>query len=319
MAVYTEVSDSALAAFLADYDVGDLLAKTPIVEGVENTNYKINAGSGPYILTLFEKRVREEDLPFFMAMTSHLAGKGLKVAAPVADRNGAVVKFLAGRPAALIRFLPGEAVMTPAPAHARALGATLADLHAHVADFALTRDNPLSLSGWRRLAEACGRGADRCAPGLAAFIEEELDYLTACWPAALPGGVVHTDLFPDNVLFDGDEIAGVIDFYFSCTDFFAYDAAVCINAWCFDGDGVFLKENASALMKAYSEKRIFTAAEREAFSTLLRGAALRFLLTRAYDWLNQVEGAMVTVKDPLEYKAILEFHRSHYAPALYGF
>lgn len=319
MAVYTEVADEALKTFLADYDAGALIAKTPIIEGVENTNYKIETEAGPFILTLFEKRVAKEDLPFFMALTSHLAAKGMKVAAPVPDKNSIVVKSLAGRPAALIRFLSGKAVMTPAPAHARAMGAVLGGLHTHVTDFKGVRENPLSLAGWRRLAADCGAGADRCMPGLAADIADEIDFLAAHWPKGLPGGVVHTDLFPDNVLFDGGDIAGVIDFYFSCTDFFAYDLAVCVNSWCFSAGGAFKADNAKALMTAYSETRALTVAERDAFPVLLRGAALRFLLTRAYDWINQVEGAMVKVKDPLEYKAILDFHRNSYAPALYGF
>lgn len=319
MAVYTEVSDKELSAFLALYGVGGLVRKTPIAEGVENTNYRIETDGGVYILTLFEKRTKAEDLPFFMELTAHLSGAGLPVAAPVARNDGALIGRLAGRPAALIEFLPGRPVMAPAGEHCAALGERLADLHDAVAGFAMSRQNPLSLEGWRALAAACGSDADRCAPGLAALIAEELDALDAAWPQSLPAGVAHTDLFPDNVLFHEGRIAGIIDFYFSCTDFFAYDLAVCVNAWCFGEDRTLIAANAENLMAAYLEKRNVSEAERRAFPTLLRGAALRFLLTRLYDWLNQVDGAIVTVKDPLEFRDILLFHRERYAPGHYGF
>ncbi len=319
MAVYTDVSDNEIAAFLTGYDVGGLIRKTPIAEGVENTNYKIETDAGPFILTLFEKRVDEADLPFFMALTMHLSGKGVPVAAPLADANGVIIKSLASRPAVLIRFLSGRPHMSPNANHCRALGGALANLHLNAEDFDQKRANPLAPAGWRALAKACRDQSDRCAGGLAKLIDDELAHITAHWPAALPSGVVHTDLFPDNVLFEGDEISGIIDFYFSCTDFFAYDLAVCVNAWCFDMDGGFLPENALALMSAYQERRKLDQREIDAFPILLRGAALRFLLTRLYDWLNQVEGAVVTVKDPLAFRAILNFHRGRYAPSLYGF
>ena len=319
MAVYTDVTDNEVAAFLAGYNVGGLIRKTPIAEGVENTNYKIETDAGRFILTLFEKRVNEADLPFFMALTKHLSGKGVPVAAPLADANGAIIKSLASRPAVLIQFLPGRPHMAPNADHCRALGGALAQLHLNVADFDQARANPLDPAGWRGLAKACGDQSDRRAAGLSALIDNELGHITAHWPTALPSGVVHTDLFPDNVLFEGDEISGIIDFYFSCTDFFAYDVASCVNAWCFDTDGGVIPENARALISAYHDRRKLEQREIDAFAILLRGAALRFLLTRLYDWLNQVEGAVVTVKDPLEFRAILNFHREQYAPSLYGF
>lgn len=319
MAVYTEISDADLASFLAAYDVGELHRKTPILEGVENSNYLLETAGGRYVLTLFERRVRAADLPFFMALMRHLAAKNMPVAAPLADAQGATVKTLSGKPAALIQFMPGAPQTAPVERHCAALGAILADWHLNVADFNLSRPNPLAVAGWRDVAGACRSRAAECAPGLAAFIDEELAFLCAEWPSALPAGVVHTDLFPDNVLFEGNNIAGLIDVYFSANDFFAYDLAVCVNAWCFDESRHFVAANAAALVSAYQRRRELAAAEIAAFPVLLRGAALRFLLTRLYDWLHQVEGAVVKVKDPLEYRDVIAFHRARHAPAAYGF
>ncbi len=318
MAVYTQVSDDELSIFLQSYDVGQLKQKTPIAEGIENTNYRIDTEKGRYILTLFEKRVDEKALPFFMALTTHLSSRGLPVAAPVKNSNGQSIARLAGRPAALIEFLNGGPHMTPGPADCQALGSILALLHQNVVEIAGAQPNPLSLSGWLTLANSCREGADRFKDGLAADIDAELKFLKSNWPTSLPSGIIHGDLFPDNVLFDGARISGVIDFYFSCTDFFAYDLAVCINAWCFNADHTFSEANAQALMRSYEAANPLNEGERAALPILLRGASLRFLLTRLYDWSNQVEGALVTVKDPSEYCDILAFHRDHFSPSLYG-
>lgn len=319
MAVYTKVSDSELAAFLKNYAAGAFVSKAPIAEGIENTNYRVSTDCGKFILTLFEKRMRQEDLPFFMTLMAHFAQLKLPVAAPMKNIAGEYIDRLAGKSAALIEFLPGRPAMTPEALHCAALGAMLAKLHDAAGGFSLQRRNPLSVDGWRKLASDCKTRADECAPGLAALIEEELAELSTCWPDGLPQGVVHTDLFPDNVLFEDHQITGVIDFYFAGSDYFAYDIAVCINAWCFDGQQNFVSENAQALMAGYLSARNLSQREKQAFPILLRGAALRFLLTRLYDWQNQIEGAIVTVKDPLDYRAIIKFHREHYAPALYGF
>ena len=317
MAVYTPVSDEALSVFLTDYEIGVAIGMSPISEGVENTNYKITTSCGDYILTLFEKRTREEDLPFFMALTTHLAKKGLPVAAPVNRRDGAFIGILCERPAVIIEFLSGRSIEQPTPINANAVGEMLAEMHHHVADFTMARDNPLSLAGFHSLAEACLPRADECAPGLHEFVQSELTFLDEAWPADLPGGVVHTDLFPDNVLFVNDTISGVIDFYFSATDSFAFDLAVTFNAWCFDKHAQFIDENARALADGYLRRRALTESESAAMPVLLRGAALRFLLTRLYDWLHRVDGALVTVKDPLPYRDILQFHRDNFSPALF--
>jgi len=318
MAVYTQVSDDELSTFLLNYDVGQLKQKTQIAEGIENTNYRVDTEKGRFILTLFEKRIDEETLPFFMALTTHLSSQGLPVAAPIENSDGQSIARLAGRPAALIEFLDGRPHMAPGLADCSALGSMLALLHKNVVEIAGARPNPLSLSGWLKLADSCRKDADRFKVGLAAEIDAELEFLKANWPTALPRGIIHGDLFPDNVLFDGSRISGVIDFYFSCTDFFAYDLAVCINAWCFNADHTFSETNAQALMKSYQFEKSLSEEERTALPILLRGSSLRFLLTRLYDWSNQVEGALVTVKDPSEYCDILAFHRNHFIPSLYG-
>jgi len=317
VAVYTEVTDSQLSAFLRNYNIGALVEKTPITEGVENTNYQIDTRRGRYILTLFEKRVDKDDLPFFMALKKHLAKKGAPVPAPVTRVDGQTISELNGRPAVIIEFMSGRPVMAPNAEACAAMGAALGRLHLSVSDFPLTRVNPLSIGGWKDLAAAC-RNADKIEPGLTAFIDAELAFIGSAWPHDLPGGVVHTDLFPDNILFEKGAVSGVIDFYFACNDFFSYDLATCINAWCFDQNGKFHPERSKALVSAYLAIRPLDSREITAMQTLLRGSALRFLLTRTYDCLNQNHGVLVTVKDPLVFRSTLAFHQSGAASAFYG-
>jgi homoserine kinase type II len=304
VAVYTHVSEGALRALLAEFEIGGLVDFAGIAEGVENTNYVVRTDSGKFILTLFERRVREADLPFFIALMEHLSAKGVAAPRPIRDREGKLLKSVCGRPAVLTSFLPGKMRAAPTVDECRAFGAVLAGLHRAVADFKMARDNALGLAGWKRLASLCGDDAERCAPGLGALIEDELAFLSAHWPRDLPCGVVHADLFIDNVFFDGADVSGVIDFYFACTDYFAFDLAICVNAWSSVG-GAWRNDNGEALLEGYARVRPLSGSERAALPVLRRGAALRFLLTRLYDWINQVEGALVTVKDPLEYRDIL--------------
>lgn len=318
MAVYTEVSDQELKRFLSRYDIGTPVRKTPIAEGVENTNYRIETDRDVFILTLFEKRTRAEDLPFFMDLAAHMAAKGLSIPAPVELSGGGVISTLCDRPAAIITFLNGRPVMAPGPEECAAFGAAVSGLHGAVADFPQSRENPLSLNGWRALADQCRARADDCAGGLGALIDGELAMLSETWPQDLPRGVIHADLFPDNIFFIDGKISGFIDFYFSCTDFFAYDLAIAVNAWCFDRKGGFVRDNAVNIMKAYQARRPLSDAEKKAFPILLRGAALRFLMTRLHDWLNQDPDALVTVKNPLEYRDIILFHQREYNPRDYG-
>ncbi|MEL7029540.1 MAG: homoserine kinase [Pseudomonadota bacterium] len=307
-----------MEAFLADYDHGAPTAFKGIAEGVENSNFFLQTDRGRFILTLYEKRVRTDELPFFLELMEHVNGKGIACPSPVPNRAGRALGELNGRPAVIITFLDGVALTQPKPLHCRSFGGATARLHDAVADFSQTRKNTLAVGGWRDLVEALGARVDDIAPGLADDLAQELDWVSAHWPAGLPTGVVHADLFPDNVFFLGDELSGFIDFYFACTDAFAYDLAICLNAWCFDARCNFVADNARALFEGYLERRALSPAERAALPTLARGAALRFLLTRAYDWLNRVEGALVVPKDPLEYLRKLHFHRTASGPETYG-
>jgi homoserine kinase type II len=310
MAVYTDINADELAAFLDRYDIGELLSYKGIAEGVENSNFLVHTERGNFILTLYEKRVAANDLPFFLALMEHLARRGLNCPLPVHHRNGEVLGTLAGRPAAMITFLDGLWIRRPGTRHCAAVGAALAKLHLAGADFPMQRANALSVEGWRRLvAQADGR-ADSVQQGLAKTIADEFAHLEKAWPRSLPQGVIHADLFPDNVFFLGDELSGLIDFYFACTDMLAYDLAVCLNAWCFEADHSYNVTKGRAMLQAYAQVRALSDAEREALPLLARGAALRFLLTRLVDWLAVPEGALVKPKDPLEYFRKLRFHQS---------
>ena len=318
MAVYTEVTDEELSAFIATYEIGTVLSFKGIAEGVENTNYVLHTGSGYYILTLYEKRVRENDLPFFLALMDHLAERGLPSPQPVHNRSGAALGRLAGRPAAIVTFLEGISVRRPTARHCHAAGAALAQLHEAGRDFPMARPNALSLSGWLPLFAAAEREADRIAPGLAARAGQELSFLSDAWPSGLPEGVIHADLFTDNVLFLDETVSGLIDFYFACTDALAYDLAICLNAWCFEPDGSFNLTKGRAMIAGYEKVRRLDPPEVEALPILCRGAALRFMLTRLVDWLNVPAGALVKPKDPLEYDRKLAFHRRIASATEYG-
>jgi homoserine kinase type II len=318
MAVYTDVSDSDLDVFLKAYDLGALTSFKGIAEGVENSNFLLRTEAGTFILTLYEKRVAAGDLPFFLGLMEHLASRGIRCPLPVKDRRGEALQTVAGRPAVLVSCLEGIWVRRPQTTHCAALGRALAQMHEAGRDFPLTRANALSLEGWASLVEMSRARADTVEAGLAAFVSAELAFLKSCWPADLPQGVIHADLFPDNVFFLKERLSGLIDFYFACNDLLAYDLAVCLNAWCFEADKSFNVTKGRALIQAYESVRPLGPAEREALPILARGAALRFLLTRLYDWLTVPDGALVTPKDPLEYVRKLRFHQRVETVADYG-
>lgn len=318
MAVYTEVSDEDLAAFAAMYDIGRVEAFKGIAEGVENSNYLVETERDRFILTLYEKRTKTEDLPFFLSLMEHLAAKGIACPTPIHGRDGQALRQLCGRPAAMVSFLKGMSARTIKPWHCQELGRALAEFHLAGLDFKASRANALSVSGWRPLFDASRPGADDVSGGLSQLIETELSRLEAEWPKDLPKGVIHADLFPDNVFFLGEALSGLIDFYFACTDFLAYDVAVCLNAWCFEKDLSFNATKARLLLSAYEKVRPLSAAEVSALPLLCRGSAMRFLLTRLYDWLHTPPGAFVTRKDPKEYLKKLRFHQSVRGPGDYG-
>jgi homoserine kinase type II len=309
MAVYTEVTDEALEAFLTEYDIGSIVAFRGIAEGVENSNYSLKTSQGDFILTLYEKRVDPADLPWFLGLMEHLARRKITCPQPVRARDGEALRALAGRHAAITTFLPGVWPRRVRVGHCGPLGGALAALHLAGADYQPKRVNALGSHGWRPLFDRCRARADEVQPNLTAELDAALSDILAQWPTQLPKGHVHADLFPDNVFFLDDHLSGLIDFYFAATDFLAYDVAVCLNAWCFEADFSFNVTKGRALLRAYETIRPLSAEERAALPVLCRGAAIRFLLTRLYDWVNTPDGAMVTRKDPMEYLRRLRFHR----------
>ncbi len=317
MAVYTDVSVEELTVFLKDYDVGEPRVFKGIAEGVENSNYYLETETGRFIFTLYEKRVRTDDLPFFLGLMFHLAERGIECPLPVRSRNGIFAGRLKDRDAALMTFLDGVSLRHPTAEHCFACGQVMAEMHEAGQDFPTDRANALSLEGWRKLAEDCSRDPDDFAD-LIPLLQAELAHLDEAWPSGLPSGVIHADLFPDNVLFVGTRLSGLIDFYFACNDALAYDLAVTLNAWCFDITNRFDRELSAALFAGYQSVRELDAAERAALPTLARGAALRFTLTRLYDWLNQSPGALVLPKDPRQFAARLKFHQTVRGVEAYG-
>ena len=318
MAVYTDVPDEELRAFIADYAIGEVVSCKGIAEGVENSNFLLRTDAGTYILTLYEKRVAPADLPFFIALMEHLAAHGIPCPTPVKAKDGVALRRLCGRPAALVSFLDGMWPRRVLPVHCAGVGRALAELHLAGAGFALRRPNNFSVASWRSLHEACRARAHEVRAGLAEELAGEVDALERSWPQGLPTGVIHADLFPDNIFFRHEAVSGIIDFYFACTDFLAYDLAICLNAWCFESDGSFNVTKARLMLASYRAARPLAPEEFAALPLLARGSALRFLLTRLYDWLNHPPGAFVRPKDPLEYLQKLRFHRSVAQSSAYG-
>ena len=318
MAVYTDVPAEDLTRFLSGYDIGELLSYKGIAEGVENSNFLVHTATGNFILTLYEKRVAEGDLPFFLGLMEHLAARGITCPQPVKNKKGGVLGKIAGRPAAIVTFLDGLWIRRPSPGHCAAVGDALARLHLAGGDFRPKRTNALSIESWRHLYDHAKARGDSVRQGLCAEIAKELDALEKSWPRDLPQGVIHADLFPDNVFFLGDKLSGLIDFYFACTDTLAYDVAICLNAWCFEVDHSYNVTKGRALLNGYGRVRALSARERGALPVLARGAAMRFLLTRLTDWFNVPPGALVRPKDPVEYFRKLRFHQQVKSVRDYG-
>ncbi len=318
MAVYTDITEDDLKDFLTQYDVGGLTSYKGIAEGVENSNFLLHTTRDPLILTLYEKRVERSDLPFFLGLMHHLAARGLSCPLPLPRRDGNLLGELSGRPAALISFLEGMWLRKPEARHCREVGRALAELHLAGGGFELRRPNALSLEGWKTLWQKSAKRADEVEVGLQDEITAELSFLENHWPRDLPAGVIHADLFQDNVFFLGDGLSGLIDFYFACNDMLAYDVAICLNAWCFEKDGSYNITKGRALLEGYNACRPLSVLERQALPVLCRGSALRFFLTRLYDWLTTPAGALVVKKDPLEYLRKLRFHRAIASSVEYG-
>ncbi len=319
LAVYTHIADGQLEDFLARYDVGELVSFKGIAEGVQNTNYLVITSQDQFILTLYERLVDERDLPFFLGLMEYLATHDISCPLPVRDKKGKLLNRLAGRPAVMVTFLDGFSINRPTRWHCGELGEALARLHLAGQDFAMQRNNDLSVAGWQQLFEQNGRNMDEIHPGLFDILLSELEFLKNNWPADLPTGIIHADLFPDNVFFLKGHLSGLIDFYFACNDMLAYDLAICLNAWCFESDGSYNMTNARALLSGYQQVRQLQESELKAMPLLARGACVRFLLTRIHDWLNTPEDALVSRHNPREYLRKLRFHQQIRGTSEYGF
>lgn len=318
MAVYTDISAAELEAFLNQYSIGELQSFRGIAEGVENSNFLVTTAKDKYILTLYEKRVRSEDLPFFLYLMEHLAAHHLPCPIPVHDKKGEAIQQLKGKNALVVSFLTGKATTAIKPMYCELVGQALANMHLATQSFTMRRDNAMGMSAWKPLLEKCGTNADTLEQGLHTELRNAVGYIETYWPKSLPQGVIHADLFPDNVFFEKEALSGLLDFYFACNDFFAYDLAIALNAWCFEKNGEFNITKAKSLLANYHRLRPLNDTEYQALPILAAGAALRFSLSRLYDFLHPQKGALVTVKDPMEYVKKLRFHLQIQTSSEYG-
>jgi len=311
MAVYTPITKEKLSSFLENYNIGSLENFKGVLEGVENTNYKIITSQDTFILTIFEKRVKKQDLPFFIELQNHLSKKNIKCPSPIHNRNGQYINIIEDKPCVLMSFLEGKKINNDTSYHCHQIGELAAKIHLHSKDFTLTRNNGLHQKHWEDIFNKCQNIKENRYNKLNQIIEQELQYLDKNWPRNLPTGIIHGDIFPDNVFFIDNNISGLIDFYFSCNDFYAYDLAITTNAWCFDKKESFKKENFDSFLKGYQQHVSMSNDEKNHFNTLLRGAAMRILVTRLYDQLYHPVGAMVVPKDPFEFFNILKWHQNN--------
>ena len=316
MAVYTHLSAEDLAELIAQYDVGRLVSAKGIAEGVSNSNWLVettgSASAGTrFILTMYERRIEIEDLPFFLALLDFLSAHDCPVPRTIHDRQGSAFRTIDGKAVALIEFLPGVSVDHPTAAQARAVGVALARVHVEARNFDGARTNTLGIAESRRVLEACGEVALAAIdPRLPAALAVAAD-VEAQWPGDLPASVIHSDLFPDNVLMLGADVSALIDFYFACTDAMAYDLAVTHAAWSFDKAGeTFSEDVGTALVEGYESIRTLSARERACLPILAQGACLRFVASRAEDWIGTPADALVTRKDPMAFLRRLDFYRA---------
>ena len=313
MAVYTKISEKELDDFFSKYNLGKLLGHKGIKEGIENTNYFINTEKGNFILTVYEKRVEEKDLPFFISLMRNLFDKNFPSPKPIINKNGNYISEISGKKAAVVSFLDGSAKRILNPNDCYEIGINSAKLHLITKDLAGKRENKLSINSWRKIYNKVKKDCSKIHPNLISVIEKNLDEIEKNWPKDIPSGIIHADLFPDNIFFKNNKLSGIIDFYFSCNDFYAFEIAICLNALCFEGKNENLSFNVTKAKKfidGYSSIRKLTEKEKESLKILSQGAAIRFLLTRVFDYLNLTEGAIVKIKDPIEYLKRLEFHNN---------
>ena len=313
MAVYTKLSENNLKDFFSKYNLGKLLKFKGIQEGIENSNYFVKTDSGKFILTVYEKRVEEKDLPFFMSLMKNIFNKNFPSPEPIINKNGNYITEILGNKAAVVSFLEGASKKNLTPDNCYEVGIYTAKLHMITKNLNIKRTNRLSVNSWRLIYRKIQKDCSKIYPGLTKIIERNLEVIEDKWPKNIPRGIIHADLFPDNIFFKGNELTGIIDFYFSCYDFYALEIAICLNALCFEGKNENLSFNVTKAKKfidGYSSIRKLTEEEKESLKILCHGAAMRFLLTRVFDYLNLTEDALVKIKDPVEYLKRLEFHNS---------
>jgi len=313
MAVYTKLSKNQLEIFFSKYNLGKLINYKGIEEGIENTNYFIKTEKGEYILTLYEKRVEEKDLPFFIGLMKNLFDQKFPTPEPVINKNGNYISEINGKKAAVVSFLKGSAKKVLSPNDCFEVGLYTGKLHIITKRLSGKRENKLSINSWENIYSKVKNDCTKIHPNLAKIIEKNLELIKNKWPRDLPSGIIHADLFPDNIFFHNGKLTGIIDYYFSCNDFYAFEIAVCLNALCFEGKNENLSFNVTKAKKfidGYSSIRKLSDEEKNSLKVLCQGAAIRFLLTRVFDYLNLTEGAIVKIKDPLEYLKRLEFHES---------
>ena len=313
MAVYTKLSENNLKDFFSKYNLGKLLKFKGIQEGIENSNYFVKTDSGKFILTIYEKRVEEKDLPFFMGLMKNIFNENFPSPEPIINKNGNYITEIFGKKAAVVSFLEGASKKNLTPGNCHEVGIYTAKLHMITKNLNIKRTNRLSVNSWRLIYRKIQKDCSKIYPGLTKIIERNLEVIEDKWPKNIPRGIIHADLFPDNIFFKGSKLTGIIDFYFSCYDFYALEIAICLNALCFEGKNENLSFNVTKAKKfidGYSSIRKLTEEEKESLKILCHGAAMRFLLTRVFDYLNLTEDALVKIKDPVEYLKRLEFHNN---------
>jgi len=313
MAIYTKLNQDKIKEILSNYNLGKLESYKGIEQGIENTNYFLSVNKKKFILTIYEKRVKSEDLPFFSDLMSSLNKSKFKCPAPISNNKNETITDFNGKKLMIVSFLEGKAKENLSPTNCKAIGSEVAKMHELTKNFNFSRQNDLSVNSWRKLFESVKDNCTKIHKDLPKLIKENLDDVEKNWPNNLPKGIIHADLFHDNIFFIQDKFSGVIDFYFSCKDFFAFEIAICFNALCFDGIKSNLSFNvtkAKNFIDGYTSVRRLTDEELNSIKVLSQGAALRFLLTRVFDTLNRVEGAIVNIKDPMEYLKRLEFHKN---------
>ncbi len=313
MAVYTKLSKNQLDEFFSKYSLGKLLNYSEIKEGIENTNYLIKTEKGKFVLTLYEKRVEHSDLPFFISLMKNLFDKKFPSPNPIININGNYITEISGKKATVASFLSGISKKNLSPENCYEVGIHAAKLHLITKDLSGKRENKLSINSWRKIYDKVKKDCSKIHPNLTLAIEKNLQEIEKNWPKNIPSGIIHADLFPDNIFFKNEKLSGIIDFYFSCNDFYAFEIAVCLNALCFEGKNENLSFNvtkAKKFINGYSSVRDLSENEKQSLKILCQGAAIRFLLTRVFDYLNITEGAVVKIKDPVEYLKRLEFHNS---------